>query len=58
MRVPLGWLQEFFDEPLPALPELVETLNGLGLSVETVHEVDAAPADVLALTFRDAAGQA
>lgn len=47
MRVPLGWLQEFFDEPLPALPELVETLNGLGLSVETVHDVDAAPADVV-----------
>src|SRR5690606_6610529 len=47
MRVPVGWLQELFDAPLPAVPDLVEALNGLGLSVETVHEVAGAPADVV-----------
>lgn len=47
MRVPVEWLQEFFDEPLPPVGELVEMLNGLGLSVETVHQLSAAPQGVV-----------
>ncbi|HET8985874.1 MAG TPA: phenylalanine--tRNA ligase subunit beta, partial [Trueperaceae bacterium] len=47
MRVPVDWLQEFFDEQLPPLPELVELLNGLGLSVETVHHFAGAPDGVV-----------
>lgn len=47
MRVPVEWLQEFFDEELPPVAELVELLNGLGLSVETVHHVSGAPAGVV-----------
>ncbi len=47
MRVPLGWLQEFFEEPLPETGRLVELLDGLGLAVETVHHEAAAPAGVL-----------
>ena len=47
MRVPVAWLQEIFEQPLPAVPELVELLNGLGLSVETVHEVNGAPTGVV-----------
>lgn len=47
MRVPIDWLQEFFDEPLPPVDDLVELLNGLGLSVETVHLFDRAPTGVV-----------
>lgn len=47
MRVPLGWLQEFFEEPLPETGRLVELLDGLGLAVETIHHESAAPAGVL-----------
>src|SRR5690606_37639677 len=47
VRVPLGWLQEFFDEPLPEVGEVTDLLDGLGLSVETVHELPAAPEGVL-----------
>lgn len=47
MRVPRGWLQEFFEEPLPETGRLVELLDGLGLAVETVHDVPAAPAGVV-----------
>lgn len=45
MRVPLSWLAEL----VPALPDratTVELLAGLGLGVETVHELPAAPAGV------------
>lgn len=44
MRVSVGWLQEFFDEPLPETGRLVELLDGLGLAVEVVHDVPQAPA--------------
>jgi phenylalanyl-tRNA synthetase beta chain len=47
VRVPVDWLQEFFDEPLPPVPDLVDLLNGLGLAVETVHRFEAAPDGVV-----------
>ncbi len=47
MRVPVSWLQAFFDEELPELGELTDLLSGLGLSVETVHHLPAAPEGVL-----------
>lgn len=48
MRVPLGWLQEFFDQPLPEVGALTELLDALGLAVEAVHEVPGAPDRVIA----------
>lgn len=48
MRVPLSWLQELFDEPLPATDDLVELLDGLGLAVETVHHLPAIAEGVIA----------
>ena len=48
MRVPVGWLQEFFDEPLPSTERLVELLDGLGLAVEVVHHLPAIPEGVIA----------
>ncbi|HZJ10645.1 MAG TPA: phenylalanine--tRNA ligase subunit beta [Trueperaceae bacterium] len=47
MRAPVTWLQEFFDEPLPELGRLTDLLDGLGLSVETVHYLPGAPEGVL-----------
>lgn len=47
MRVPVSWLQAFFDDELPELGELSDLLSGLGLSVETVHHMPAAPEGVL-----------
>lgn len=47
MRVPLGWLQEFFDEPLPEVGALTELLDGLGLAVEAVDQAPAAPEAVV-----------
>ena len=34
MRVPLSWLQAFFEAPLPEVERLVDLLDGLGLAVE------------------------
>lgn len=47
MRVPVSWLQAFFDEELPELGRLTDLLSGLGLSVETVHRLPPAPEGVL-----------
>ena len=47
MRVPVSWLQEFFDEALPEVGELTDLLSGLGLAVETVHRLPPAPEGVL-----------
>ncbi len=47
MRVPLVWLQALFDEELPEVGRLADLLSGLGLSVETVHHLPAAPEGVL-----------
>lgn len=46
MKVPVSWLQEFFTGPLPPVTELVKLLDGLGLSVEAVTELPAAPKGV------------
>ncbi len=47
MKVPLSWLQELFDAPLPPVAELVDVLDGLGLAVENVTEHPGAPAQVV-----------
>ena len=47
MRVPVDWLQALFDEELPELGQLTDLLSGLGLSVETVHDMPPAPEGVL-----------
>lgn len=47
MKVPYGWLQTFFAEPLPEVGRVVELLDGLGLAVEGVTATPAAPGDVL-----------
>ena len=47
MRVPHGWLAEFLGDALPAVGRTVELLDGLGLAVETVHELPAAPSGVV-----------
>lgn len=47
MRIPYGWLQTFFAEELPPVDRLVELLDGLGLAVENVEQVPAAPAGVV-----------
>ena len=46
MRVPLSWLQAFFEAPLPEVERLVDLLDGLGLAVEEVTELPGAPAGV------------
>ncbi|HEX7039939.1 MAG TPA: phenylalanine--tRNA ligase subunit beta [Trueperaceae bacterium] len=47
MRVPVSWLQEFFDEELPEVGRLADLLSGLGLAVETVHSLPPAPEGVV-----------
>lgn len=47
MKVPYSWLQEFVPE-LPPTSELTELLDGLGLSVEAVHEYPGAAAGTVA----------
>ena len=47
MRVPLGWLAAFLGDALPGLERTVELLDGLGLAVETVHELPSAPIGVV-----------
>lgn len=47
MRVPVSWLQTFFDGELPEVGRLTELLSGLGLSVETVHRLPPAPEGVV-----------
>lgn len=47
MRVPVSWLQEFFDEELPDVGRLTDLLSGLGLAVETVHRLPPAPEGVI-----------
>ena len=55
MRLPLDWLQTFFEAPLPEVDRLVELLDGLGLAVELVEEMPAAPADVVVAEVRSVA---
>lgn len=55
MRVPRSWLQEFFDEPLPATEELVDLLDGLGLAVEVVHHLPGVPQGVVAAEVQSVA---
>lgn len=52
MRVPLDWLQTFFQDALPATDRLVELLDGLGLAVELVEELPAAPGNVVVAEIR------
>ncbi|HKI58966.1 MAG TPA: phenylalanine--tRNA ligase subunit beta [Trueperaceae bacterium] len=47
MRVPHGWLAEFLGDALPDVETTVQLLDGLGLAVETVHALPAAPAGVI-----------
>ncbi len=47
MRVPHGWLAEFLGDALPSVGRTVDLLDGLGLAVETVHELPAAPSGVV-----------
>ncbi|MEJ2358685.1 MAG: phenylalanine--tRNA ligase subunit beta [Deinococcales bacterium] len=47
MRVPHGWLGEFLGDALPSVERTVELLDGLGLAVETVHRLAAAPSSVV-----------
>lgn len=47
MRVPVSWLQSFFDEELPPVAELADLLSGLGLAVETVIDLPPAPDGVI-----------
>jgi len=44
VRVPHGWLAEFLGDALPDVETTVQLLDGLGLAVETVHALPAAPA--------------
>jgi phenylalanyl-tRNA synthetase beta chain len=46
MRVPRSWLEEFLGD-LGTTAELVTRLDALGLAVEAVHELPAAPAGVV-----------
>jgi phenylalanyl-tRNA synthetase beta chain len=46
MRVPVSWLAELIPS-LPDVPTTVDLLAGLGLGVETVHQLAAAPAGVV-----------
>ncbi len=55
MKVPLGWLQKFFDTPLPEVDRLVELLDGLGLAVEDVTELPGAPGNVVVAEVLSAA---
>lgn len=52
MRLPLDWLQTFFEDPLPEVERLVDTLDGLGLAVELVEEKPAAPEGVVVADVR------
>jgi len=47
VKLPLSWLQTFFDQPLPDVDALVEIMDGLGLAVENVTEHPGAPAGVV-----------
>jgi len=47
VRVPYGWLNELLGGALPGVDGTVELLDGLGLAVETVHALPAAPAGVV-----------
>lgn len=46
MRIPLSWLQTFFEEDLPHTDELVHAFLDLGLSPEEVIELPGPPAGV------------
>ncbi len=52
MKVPLSWLQQFFNEPLPEVAALVDLLDGLGLAVEQVHQQAGAPQDVVVVAVK------
>ncbi len=54
MRVPVSWLQTFFDEELPEVGRLTDLLSGLGLAVETVHELPPAPEGVIVARVEEA----
>ena len=47
VRVPHGWLAELLGGDLPGVERTVELLDGLGLAVETVHALPAAPRRVV-----------
>lgn len=47
MNLPVSWLQEFFDDPLPEVGRLVDLLDGLGLAVESVTDHPGAPEGVV-----------
>lgn len=47
MKLPLSWLQTFFEEPLPEVGRLVDIMDGLGLAVENVSEHPGVPASVV-----------
>lgn len=53
MRVPHDWLAAFLGDALPSVERTVELLDGLGLAVETVHELPAAPAGVVVADIRE-----
>lgn len=55
MKVPVSWLQQFFDQPLPAVGELVNLMDGLGLAVEQVHQLGGAPDSVVVVEVREVA---
>jgi phenylalanyl-tRNA synthetase beta chain len=52
MRLPRSWLEEFVGE-LGATDLLVARLDALGLAVEAVHELPAAPAGVVVVAVED-----